>query len=110
MTLNCREGDLARIISTRDSRAHGSVDKIVRCVKFARNPVTGEPGWLIEPHFVSRYHGDLIVGIDDKTLRPIRPAGDDEPTQETRRLPADAAIVEFGADAAAIRREMELPA
>lgn len=90
--MNCKPGDLARIIDHPAARQIGVVDRFVTCVK----PVTttlGHPAWWLEAPLTPAARGyPRIAAVEDFLLRPIGNPGDDVKSQETRKLPADAGI------------------
>lgn len=73
MSLNCKQGDLARVIYAPDLPP-GSEGHICRCLEPEAHPFWGTPGWLIDPPLPG--DNDCIL---DAMLRPIRgQEGDDE--------------------------------
>ena len=48
MSLNCKRGDLARVIYAPDLPP-GSEGHICRCLEPESHPFWGTPGWLIDP-------------------------------------------------------------
>lgn len=80
MKLNCKPGDLARIIHHPTLPEYA--DRIVRCVRTHVHP-RGRIGWIIEPR--------LPCGCDvvaDDLLRPIRDPGDDAVDETLTWLPS----------------------
>lgn len=80
MTLNCKPGDLARVISDPETVVSGMADKIVKVTQLTL--ISGVwPGWLYAgpAHVCICGCGCVVNGVADTLLRPIRgQAGDDE--------------------------------
>jgi hypothetical protein len=84
--VNCKQGDLAFIISVpltkppglRDSIARVAIGKIVKCISLTEPTIGYGPTWRIEPEFKVPYAGGELTfhGAADQDLRPIR--GDEE--------------------------------
>lgn len=106
--MNCKPGDLARVISTEVTRRYRLVDRFIRVTEVT---YVGADGafWDYEgPRFQCPCGcGKSLPGINDEVLRPIRPAGDDEATQETRERPKDALLTEFAANLRGLKRDLE---
>lgn len=64
--MNCRQGDIARVVRY-DTVIEPHVGMVVRCVEPVMQPITGLPGWVIEPELDGH---DCVL---DAALRPIRP-------------------------------------
>lgn len=79
MTLNCKRGDLARVIDDPEARAAGIVDKIITVTEQVR--LGFYPAWLYagQPLVCTCGCGRQIEALADALLRPIRDQdGDDE--------------------------------
>lgn len=79
--MNCRPGDLARVISDPETRRAGIVDKILRVRQMRRLYIFGEPAWTYEgPRlFCACPCQRELELIGDSLLRPIRGGeGEDE--------------------------------
>lgn len=78
MALNCKQGDLARVVSTAEGgRYYGF---IVRCVEPTVSN-KGRPGWIVEPQLGS------WRGVQDSAMRPIRDPGEDAKDETLLWLP-----------------------
>lgn len=96
--MNCKQGDLAVIVSVPITKPHGlreaieriAIGKIVRCIRVIQPTAGFGPTWRIEPEFKVPYAGgDLTFhGAADADLRPIRPQSDAAVDTHSLRLPA----------------------
>lgn len=90
MTLNCRPGDLARIISTPETRKYGIVDRIFKLTVLVGKCNDGHrAAWGYEgPRIEIPLPGSafIVTGISDDILRPIRDPGDDAVDETLVRL------------------------
>jgi hypothetical protein len=79
--LNCRAGDLARIVAfpAGDAIDRLMPGRIVRVVEWHPNPGYGNAMWFLEsPMVFDLGEGERVVwAIADSILRPIRDPGDD---------------------------------
>ncbi len=73
--MNCRKDDLAFIVSASSPQSAGSIGHVCRCVEQVSHPVSGEPGWLIDPPV--QIAGEVYPNCLDRVMRPIRPQPDD---------------------------------
>ena len=73
--MNCRKDDLAFIASASSPAFAGIVGHVCRCVEQVSHPVSGEPGWLIDPPVQTDI--GLCENCLDRVMRPIRPQSDD---------------------------------
>lgn len=86
--MNCKQGDLARIVAP-GKPAHGY---IVRCVELRthgkdyQGRVFQDDFWLVDPH-VPMENGELGNAARDANLRPIRDPGDDAIDESRAWLP-----------------------
>lgn len=94
--MNCKPGDLCRIISTPETEKLGTVGHFVtvREASLMRPHIWREARifWTFEGPFFACGCGcgrpiDLIA---DDVLRPLRDPGDDVKSEDVRDLPADA--------------------
>lgn len=79
MTLNCKPGDLARVISTPATRQANVADKIIKVTELA--PGSPFPAWFYEGpmFFCTCGCGQHLEAFGDVLLRPLRgQEGDDE--------------------------------
>lgn len=90
MSLNCKPGDLARIISERETRLVGIADKIVKVTTICGFAFDGTAMWHYEgPGLVCACGcGRQVDGIGDSLLRPIRGQDGDDETLAWAGLPA----------------------
>lgn len=73
MPLNCKPGELARIIDNAETRRTGLVDKIVRVTSIVLADV-----WRYEgPSLRCACCGIPVIGVGDVLLRPIGNPPDD---------------------------------
>lgn len=85
--MNCKPGDLARVINSERAREAGIVDLIVRVTELSRNH-WGAPSWRFEgPPRVHRC-GEPITVIPDEMLRAICDPGDVAQDETLQWLPA----------------------
>ena len=77
--MNCRKDDLAFIVSASSQQSAKSIGHVCRCVEQVSHPISGEPGWLIDPP-VQIAEG-VFPHCLDRVLRPIRPQPDDATDQ-----------------------------
>ena len=79
--VNCRAGDLARIVAfpANDEGDRLMPGRIVRLVEWFPHPIRGWAMWRLEAPLVIELSdgGQIVVAIADKVLRPIRDPGDD---------------------------------
>lgn len=73
--LNCRKDDLAFIVSATTPETLASIGHVCRCVEQVNNPISGEPGWLIDPPV--QIAGEVFPHCLDRVMRPIRDPGED---------------------------------
>lgn len=87
--MNCRPGDLARVISTPETREAGVVDWFFKVTHLSGESENGKPAWAFEGPWrrVPKGHlkGTLFIGIADDILRPIRDPGDDAVDETLQR-------------------------
>ncbi len=69
--MNCKPGDMARVISSAEMQRCGFVDRIVTCESECET-VGGGPGWNISPSLKCQCCGEICTGLADRVLRPIR--------------------------------------
>lgn len=87
--MNCKPGDLAVIVRSKNTR---NIGFITRCVAF-KPTRRGEPAWLIDPPCpVGNYVDEsgvfrLSDWAYDSHLLPIRDPGDDAKDEMLRPLP-----------------------
>jgi hypothetical protein len=77
--MNCKPGDLARVISCEKTREVGIVDKIIKITRLTQN-YWGVPSWNFEGRLRGS-SGAPVTCIPDSMLRPIRDPGDDAQDQ-----------------------------
>jgi hypothetical protein len=87
--MNCKPGDLARVINDRTARELGIVDKFFRLTHVAGKTGDGSLCWAFEgppiPHPSDRW--TTYDGISDAILRPVRDPGDDAQDESRAWLP-----------------------
>lgn len=78
-TLNCKAGDLARVILHPETVKQGYVDKILRVSQLIQHPRNGTPCWMYEGPLLRCQCGcgGVSIALADSILRPIRDPGDD---------------------------------
>lgn len=94
MTLNCKPGDLARVISEPETVLVGVADKIVRVTSIRGFTINGTALWHYEGHRLVCACGCCrqIDGIGDNLLRPIRGQEGDDETLVWAGKPADVTV------------------
>lgn len=87
--MNCKQGDLAIVITNK----YGNAGKIVRCIRLAtkedyegRNFLPIGPSWVIDRPLITS-HGELANFCHDKNLRPIRPSEGQDETLSWKDVP-----------------------
>ena len=73
--MNCKQGDLAYIVRVNHPVFEEAAGHICRCVEQINQPISGEPGWIIDPPV--RIAGRDLPHCVDRVMRPIRPQPDD---------------------------------
>lgn len=73
--MNCSKGDIAIIVGATYPALAGCIGHICRCVEQVNHPISGEPGWVIDPP-VQMELGEFQNCLD-KVMRPLRDPGDD---------------------------------
>lgn len=88
--MNCKRGDLARVIDCEASRHCGIVDRFVVVTNLRPDPPPGCSTWCYEGPMLRCACGCSrpIEAIDDRLLRPVRDPGDDAVDETLQRLPA----------------------
>lgn len=88
MKLNCKPGDLARVMPNQETIEQGCVDKIIRVLQTVPHMFTGKPCWLYEgPLFRCQCGcGGIVTALADYVLCPIRDPGDDAVDEVIIRL------------------------
>jgi hypothetical protein len=79
--MNCKPGDLARIVSSPEMVLLGYADKIIKVIEFSGQTMAGDSAWTYEPPLLRCPCGCglMVYGFADHLLRPIRGTeGDDE--------------------------------
>lgn len=82
--MNCIPGDLARVLPFPETITAGTVGKIIRVTEIIGHTRSGEPAWAYEGPMIMCKCGcfQLLHGIADSALRPIRGGeGEDETLQ-----------------------------
>lgn len=79
IVVNCKPGDLARVIDTPGTRLVGCVDRILRVTSQLWLPGRPVPAWFYEgPMIICACGcGNFVGSISDEVLRPIRDPGPD---------------------------------
>ena len=86
--MNCRPGDLARVIDDPAARVVGIVDRIFKLTVLCGTTDYGNsPAWAYEGPMIESPFGTRFEGISDEILRPIRDPGDDAKDEMLRPLP-----------------------
>ena len=76
--MNCKPGDLARVVSHPDTRKAGIVNKIVKVKVCDGVTKSGHAGWSLYPPNLFAFGGGARIDfIADFLLMPIRDPGDD---------------------------------
>lgn len=92
MNLNCKPGDLARVISTPETRMHGVEDWIVKVTVASSDFNAGRPAWCYEGATrcppKGPFKGIGIEAFADDLLRPMRDPGDDAVDETLLRIPS----------------------
>lgn len=86
--MNCKQGDLARIVAPGEP-AHGYIVRCIKLIHRARDQhgrVLEGDFWLIDPHPPCK-NGERGDAARDKNLRPIRDPGDDAIDESKAWLP-----------------------
>ena len=91
--MNCKPGDLARVISTPETRDAGVVDWFFKLtVLDGQTDFGNAPAWRYEgPERTTpegRWKGLRIEAVGDHILRPIRDPGDDAVDETLLRVPS----------------------
>lgn len=88
--MNCRPGDLARVVNSAETRESGVVDWFFKVTQLNGVAANGRPSWGFEgpPRTVPKgiLKGLVFEGIADDILRPIRDPGDDAVDETLRHL------------------------
>lgn len=91
--MNCKQGDIARVIANEYTIREGLADRFVTCTAPTVIPGNDLPAWFIDRAILCRCGcGSRSVALADCILRPIRDPGDDAKDELLRPLPADAGI------------------
>ncbi len=75
--MNCKPGNLCRIVHNMETALAGIADRFVTVVKLDQNALA-EPSWLYEGPPLHYGFGFEVQCIPDMWLRPINNPGDDE--------------------------------
>jgi len=73
--MNCEQGELAVIVGASHPGTVRALGHICVCVELVKHPITGEPGWRIDPPVQTDI--GLCENCLDRVMRPIRPQSDD---------------------------------
>lgn len=84
--MNCKPGDLARVISCEKTRDAGIVDLIVKVTKLTEN-YWREPAWNFDGRPLRASTGAPVTCIPDSMLRPILDPGEDATDETLQWLP-----------------------
>jgi hypothetical protein len=88
--VNCKPGDLARVVHTIETELIGMADKIVR-VTVASRSASQEMAWAYEGEMFkckcTPSCTNVVQCIPDEDLRPIRDPGDDARDETLTWLP-----------------------
>lgn len=85
--MNCRPGQLCRIVHNRYTALGGIVDRFVTTVRLDGNS-RFEPSWIYEGAPVRTRFGDVAECIPDSWLKPIDNPGEDEVDEMVRKVGA----------------------